>query len=82
MTFVYRDSVLEELSRHGVQPAGDTPPELLHSYLNDLYRYEIRALKSRLNAGLIPRNDYAAHVSRLRERYPLLSLPLRFWTGP
>jgi hypothetical protein len=80
MAFTYRVTVLEELSRHGVRPSTDTPPELIYDFLNDLYRYEIRALKHQLNAGLIPRNNYADYVTRLRERYPLLSLPVRFWT--
>ena len=80
MEFAYRVTVLEELSRHGIQPGADTPPELIHDFLNDLYRYEIRGLKRRLKTGLIPRTNYTDHVIRLRERYPLLSLPVRFWT--
>ena len=69
-----------ELARHGIKPDTQTPPELIHDFLDDLYRYEIRRLKSRLKAGLIPKSEYADHVTRLRERYPLLSLPIRFWT--
>ena len=30
-------------------------------------------------AGRIPKGEYAAHVVRLRERYPLLSLPVERW---
>jgi hypothetical protein len=82
MGLIYKASVLSELARHGIRPDAEASPELIHDYLNDLYRYEIRRLKAQLKAGLIPKNDYAAHVTRLRERYPLLSLPVRFWTEP
>lgn len=75
----YRESVLTEMARHGVMPLADTPPEFIHEYINALYVYEIRNLKARMLAGKIPRNEYAAHVERLRERYPLLSLPTRYW---
>ena len=80
MAFKYRDSVLVELARHGVKPCDDTPPELVHELINDLYVYEIRALRERQRAGLIPMHDYANHVKQLRNRYPILSLPLRHWT--
>lgn len=60
-------------------PRDDTPPESIHEFINDLYVYEIRALKARLLAGLIPKAEYAAHVEQLRKRYPILSLPVRYW---
>ena len=82
MGVTYKATVLSELDRHGIKPDAETSPELIHDYLNDLYRYEIRQLKRRMKAGLIPRKDYSSHVARLRERYPLLSLPIRFWTEP
>jgi hypothetical protein len=75
----YRDSVLAELARHGVAPCAETPPEIVHDFINDLYRYEIRSLKRRLKSGLIPQPEYAKHVEALRQRYPILSLPVRFW---
>jgi hypothetical protein len=80
MAFKYRDSVLAELARHGVKPGDDTPPELVHEYVNDLYVYEIRALRKKQRAGLIAMRDYANHVKELRSRYPILSLPVRHWT--
>ena len=80
MGLTYKSSVLSELARHGIKPDAGTTPELIRDYLNDLYRYEIRRLKKQMKAGLIPKNDYSTHVVRLRERYPLLSLPIRFWT--
>ena len=82
MGFTYKAAVLSELAKHGVKPDAEAAPELIHNYLNDLYRYEIRRLKEQMKGGLIPKNDYSAHVTRLRERYPLLSLPIRYWTEP
>jgi hypothetical protein len=79
MTFKYRASVLAELARHGVLPDNDTPPELIREFINDLYVYEIRALRARMLAGHIPKADYAAHVEQLRKRYPILSLPVHYW---
>jgi len=82
MGFKYRESVLAELARHGVVPREETPPALVHDFINDLYLYEIRSLKARLKAGLIPRPDYASHVDALRRRYPILSIPKEFWLEP
>jgi len=71
---------LEELARHGVIPLGDTPPETAHQFVNDLYIFEIRSLKKQLLAGEIPKSDYSNRVEMLRNRYPILSLPIHFWT--
>lgn len=79
MPFKYRDTVIAELARHGIAPQDETPPELIHEFVNDLYLYEIRRLRARLLAGEVLKKDYAAHVERLRNRYPILSLPVRFW---
>ena len=75
----YRDTVLAELARHGLAPRDETPPEFIHEFINDLYLYEIRKLRARMLAGEIPREEYAAHVERLRNRYPILLLPVRYW---
>ena len=80
MTFRYREAVLNQLLRHGVKPDPETPPALVHDFINDLYLYEIRSLKRRLLAGEIPRADYSDHVGRLRDRYPVLGLPVQLWT--
>ena len=45
--------------------------------LSDLYRYEIRRLRSELLAGRIVKRDYAPRVIELRQRYWLLSVPDR-----
>ena len=80
MNFKYRDTVLDELARHGITPRDDTPPDLIREFINDLYLIEIRRLRTNLKSGLIQKADYAGEVDTLRKRYPILSLPVRFWT--
>lgn len=80
MAFKYRESVVNQLLNHGIKPDEMTPPELVRDFINDLYLYEIRALKKRLLAGLIPQKEYAGAVLQLRNRYPVLGLPIQFWT--
>lgn len=79
MAFKYRQAVVNELARHGVLPRDDTPPELVHDFVNDLYRYEIRSLRPGMLAGGFSRSDYAKRVEELRRRYPILSLPVDYW---
>jgi hypothetical protein len=33
-----------------------------------------------MRAGKIAKHDYANHVKHLRNRYTVLSLPVRYWT--
>ena len=73
--------VLEALAGHGLRPRPDTPIERLRDQVNDLYRFEIRQLRSRLLAGDIPKASYADAVRALRTRYLLLSLPREHWRG-
>ena len=80
MSYKYREMVLAELARHGINPDDQTPPELAKEFVNDLYLYEIRSLRKRMRAGLIEKRDYARHVEELRKRYPILSLPVALWT--
>ena len=75
-----RPSVRAALARHGVAE-GDTPA-LLKERLNDLYLEEVRKLKARQRAGEIPLRDYAAHADALKQRFPLLGLPLDQWQDP
>ena len=79
MRFKYRETVLNELARHGVIPGEGTPPELIHEFVNDLYLFEIRSLRNDLLEGRVRKEDYANRVLMLRNRYPILSLPVRFW---
>ncbi len=75
----YRPEVLAALERHGVRPRPDTPPTLVHEFVSDLYRYELRRLRDRLVHGEIPRVGYADRVVALRRRYLLVSLEPERW---
>jgi hypothetical protein len=79
MSFKYRESVLKELARHGVIPLDNTPLELVHEFVSELHRFEVRRLKQQMLAGKIQKKDYARTVEALRKRYPVLSLPARYW---
>lgn len=74
-----RASVLEALRAHGIEASPDDPPAALRERLNDLYVLEVRALKERQRGGAIPLREYASHVEALKQRFPLLSLPLGAW---
>jgi hypothetical protein len=80
MPYVYRPEVLDQLAEHGFMPAPSTTPGHLRDALRDLYKYEIKVLRSALLAGRIPKPDYAGHVVALRKRYWLLSVPVQLWT--
>ena len=71
--------MLEALAQHGARPSAGTPPERLHDFVNDLYRYELRRLRAALLAGRFPKTEYYGRVVALRQRYPLLSLKPRQW---
>jgi hypothetical protein len=79
MKFKYREAVLKELARHGINPRDDTPPEFVRDFVTDLHLFEIRKLKQQMLDGKIPKRHYARTVEELRDRYPVLSLPARFW---
>jgi hypothetical protein len=79
MEYRYKPEVLEQLAAHGVKPTSATPPERVHDYLNDLYRYELRRLRDRLLRRDIRKPDYYDHVVEVRRRYPLLSLKPWQW---
>ena len=83
MTYRYRPDVLAWLWRHGVQPAASTRPELVHEFVTDLYRFELRRLRDRFRRGDIPRAGYSDRVVELRRAYPLVSLkPAEWLTAP
>jgi hypothetical protein len=75
----YKPQVLDQLTAHGVRPTATTPPERVHEFVNDLYRYELRRLRDRLLRREIPKAGYYDRVVELRKKYPLLSLRLRHW---
>ena len=70
---------MQGLARHGVTPAPDDTSESLRDRLNDAYLAEVRRLKERQKNGEIPIADYARHAQELKERYPLLGMPLSDW---
>jgi hypothetical protein len=74
MAYRYKPDILEQLARHGVMPTSDTPPERVHEFVNDLYRYELRRLRDRLVAREIPKAGYFDRVVDLRRKYPIVSL--------
>ena len=75
----YRLEVLAQLATHGIRPTGNTPPQVVHDFVNDLYRYELRRLRDRLLRHEIAKPDYSAHVIQIRNRYQVLSLKLWQW---
>jgi len=74
-----RPRVRESLEAHGLEVADDDTPASLRERLNDVYVAEVRALKECRVRGEIPPRDYAPAVQALRDRYPLLGLPLAMW---
>ena len=80
MTYDYRAQVLAELQTHGIRPKPTTSPTLVHEFVSDLYRYELRRLRDRKIRGEIPKRDYSTHVVELRSKYLLMSVPVESWT--
>lgn len=78
-TYWYDQRVLEELGRHGLRPLPHTTPGRLRDAVLDLYKYEIRRLRSELLAKRFRRQEYAGQVVALRRRYWLLSVPVERW---
>ena len=79
MIYRYRSEVIEQLWRHGVHPRESTPPEFVHEFVSDLYRYELRRLRDQLVHGAIPKVGYYERVVDLRRKYPLVSLKPHQW---
>jgi hypothetical protein len=77
--FRYRAEVLDQLWGHGVQPTDRTPPERVHEFVSDLYRYELRRLRNRLVSKEFPKPEYYGRVVDLRKRYPLISVRPDEW---
>ena len=77
--YAYRADVLAALLEHGVRPTERTPPALVHEFVSDLYRHELRRLRDRLRAGEFPKREYFGRVVALRKRYAVISLPPAEW---
>ena len=80
MTYIYQPQILVELANYGICPTTTTPPELVHEFISDLYRFELRRLRGRQVKGKIEKQNYLAHVIELRKKYILVSIPVRLWT--
>jgi len=78
----YRPDILAELLRHGVRPTPTTRPELVHEFVSDLYRHELRRLRDRLRRDEFPKREYFGRVVELRQRYRIISLRAEEWLEP
>jgi len=70
----YKPDVLSQLASYGVFPKAHTRPELVHEFIRDLYRFELRLLRDRLVRREIPKVGYYDRVVAMRRKYPLVSL--------
>ena len=79
MSWSYPPEMLESLAGLGLAPRADTPPTLVRDAVNDLYRYQLRALRDQLRAGRVAPGSYHGLVIALRKHYWVLTLPLHAW---
>jgi len=77
--FRYRADVMDALWRYGVHPTARTRPELVHEFVSDLYRYEIRRLRARLLREEFPKREYAGRVTTLRLQYRIIGMRPHEW---
>jgi hypothetical protein len=77
--FRYREDVLAELWKYGVRPKDQTPPGLVRSFINDLYRHELRRLRDQYIRREFPKREYLQRVVQVRDKYPVLALRPRQW---
>lgn len=77
--WTYPPEFLESLAGLGLAPTPATPPALVRETVNDLYRYQLRAVRDRLRAGGIEKTAYLDVVIALRKKYWLLSLSVPAW---
>jgi hypothetical protein len=77
--YAYRADVLAQLLTHGVRPTPQTPPALVHEFVSDLYRYELRVLRARLLEKHFPKPEYYARVVAIRNRYRVLAFKPHQW---
>jgi hypothetical protein len=77
--WLYPPELVDALAGFGLAPTSATPPVVVRDQLNDLYRYELRRMRTRLLAGEIPRPEYVDRVVALRKHFWPLTLPLPAW---
>ena len=82
MPYNYRSTILDALWQHGIQPTPATDPQLVHDFVNDLYRYELRRLRARLVRGDFEKATYFDRVVEVRNRYRVLALKALQWVDP
>jgi hypothetical protein len=82
MAYHYKTEILEQLRVHGIRPTPETRPELVHEFVNDLYRYELRRLRDRLLRREVQKAHYYDLVVEVRLRYPALALKPWQWVEP
>jgi hypothetical protein len=80
--YAYRPEILDELLRYGARPTSATRPELVHEFVSDLYRHELRRLRDRLLAKEFPKNEYFGRVVEMRRRYRIISMRPAEWLEP
>lgn len=80
MTYRYKAEILAQLAAHGVVPKPTTPPTVARAAVNDMYRYELRLLRSRYLVGEFSKREYYDKVVETRNRYPVMAVLTRHWT--
>lgn len=80
--YCYRAEILVDLVRHGVRPTSSTRPEVVHEFVSDLYRHELRRLRDRLLRKEFPKQEYFGRVVELRTRYRIISMRAAEWLEP
>ena len=75
----YPPELRDVLTGFGLSPSGETPPVLVRDALSDLYRYELRRLRTRYLGREFAKPDYLALVIVLRKKYWPLTLQPDAW---
>ena len=81
VAYGYREDVLADLVKHGVHPKAGTRPDLVHEFVSDLYRFELRRLRDRLLRQEFPKKEYYNRVVALRRKYRVISLRPHEWVS-
>ena len=74
--------MLAELWKYGVRPTEHTPPEKVRTFINEIYKFELRKLRDRYIHGEFPKVEYHKLVIQIRDKYPVLALVPRQWIEP
>ena len=71
--------MLAELWKYGGRPTDHAPPALVRSFINEIYKFELRKLRDRYVRGEFPKREYHQLVIEIRDKYPVLALLPRQW---